>query len=189
MGRPKEALVLGDNTLLGRAVDTLLGCTSPVVIVARDKRQGLPPVNPEAETAFDEELDEGPLVGLLAGLRAIGPRCEAVFVTGCDSPFLSARSVDWLARQLGDHQAVIPRVDHRLQPLAAIYRTSILPDVEAMVRDGIRTPRTIAERCDTRILTDTEIDAFDPERRFLQNVNNPDDYQSILSQVDPQSDA
>jgi len=189
MGRPKEALVLGDNTLLGRAVDTLLACSFPVVVVAGSSSQGLPPLSLEAEVTFDEDQDAGPLVGLLAGLRAVGPRCNAVFVTGCDSPFLSAQAVDWLASQLGDHEVVMPRVDDRLQPLAAVYRTSILPEIEAMIREGIRTPRTIAERCETRILTSAEIDAFDPNHRFLQNINTPDDYRSILSQLDSRGGA
>lgn len=184
MGQPKESLPLGDSTLLGHAVETLLSCTFPVMVVARDERQELPPFNLEAEITFDSELDEGPLMGLLAGLRAVETSCDAVFVTGCDTPFLSARLVDWMARQLGDHDAVMPRLDDRLQPLSAIYRTKILPTVEAMVRDGVRTPRSLAERCDTRILTAPEIDAFDPSREFLRNINSPEDYRDAVSEFE-----
>jgi len=189
MGQPKESLALGDTTLLGHMVDTLLSCTFPVVVVARDKNQDLPPFKLEAETAFDAKQDEGPLMGLLAGLRALESSCDAVFVTGCDTPFLSAQVVDWMTQQLGEHEVVMPRIDDRLQPLAAVYRTRILPTVEAMVAEGTRTPRSLAEQCDTRILTAAEIDAFDPQRDFLKNINNPADYQTLVAQFDQRPQA
>ena len=54
MGRPKESLPIGDTTMLGRTVDTLLRCTYPVVVVARDRLQDLPPI----EELFDPNSPE-----------------------------------------------------------------------------------------------------------------------------------
>lgn len=47
MGKPKESLTLGGKTLLGRAVETLLHCTWPVVVVARGGDQQMPPLPPK----------------------------------------------------------------------------------------------------------------------------------------------
>lgn len=189
MGQPKESLALGSNTLLGHTVDILVQCTSPVVVVARDNDQDLPPLHPEARITFDSELDEGPMVGLLAGLKEVESDCDAVFVTGCDTPFLSPQAIEWMARQLGNHDVVMPEVDDRLQPLSAIYRTRVLPTVKCLIAEGIRTPRSLASRCNTRILSSVEIDAFDPQRKFLQNINNPDDYQTALRQFNDGNEA
>jgi len=184
MGRPKESLPIGDNSMLGRTVDTLLSCTFPVVIVARDADQELPPVNLECSIILDERIDQGPLMGMMAGLRSVASDCDAVFVTGCDAPFLTANAVDWLSQQLGGHEVVMAKVDDILQPLAAIYRTSILPTIERLVGDGVHTPRTLAESCKTRILTEAEIDSFDPSRGFLHNINSPEDYEAAVTQIE-----
>ncbi len=183
MGQPKESLAFGDTSLLGHAVETLLSCTFPVVVVSRGAEQELPPFNLEAESAFDSELDQGPLIGILAGLRAVSQDCDAVFVTGCDNPFLTTAAVDWLASQLGGDDIVMPRVDDRLQPLAAVYRTGILATVEAMVAAGERSARRLAEQCTTRVLTEAEVDDFDPDRTFLRNLNRPEDYQAAIERL------
>ena len=182
MGQPKEHLALGGNTLLGHTVDILVQCTSPVVVVARDSNQSLPPLDPKARITFDSELDKGPMLGLLAGLKEVEADCDAVFVTGCDTPFLSPQAIDWMASQLGSHDVVMPEVDDRLQPLSAIYRTRVLPSVRSLIAEGILTPRSLASRCNTHILSAAVIDVFDPQRKFLQNINHPDDYQTALRQ-------
>ncbi len=184
MGRPKESLRIGDNSMLGRTVDTLLSCTFPVVTVARHSDQELPPVDLECKIVFDERIDQGPLMGMRAGLRAVASDCDAVFVTGCVAPFLTANAVDWLSQQLGAHEVVMAKVDDILQPLGAIYRTSILSTIERLVDEGVHTPRTLAETCETRILTEDEIDAFDPSRDFLRNINNPGDYEAAVARIE-----
>ena len=179
MGRPKEALPFAESTLLGHTVDTLLTCAYPVVIVARGPDHALPPLALEAETVFDETLDQGPLMGMQTGMRALSDRCDLVYITGCDAPFLTRGAVDWLANQLGEHDLVMSRVDERLQPLGAVYRTSLLPLVETMLSEGIQTPRTLAERCNSRILTTDDLDSG-PGREFLVGLNTPEEYQAAL---------
>lgn len=181
MGRPKEALPIGDSTMLGRTVDTLLTCSYPVVVVARDTKQDLPPIALEAEVVFDDQIDQGPLMGMLTGMRAAAGECDAVFVTGCDSPLLEANAIDWLSHQLGEYDLVMAKIEDFCQPLGAIYRTSVIPTIETMLAEGIQTPRTLAERCNARLLSAAEVDTFDPDRRFLTNVNSPEDYDSLRS--------
>lgn len=184
MGQPKESLAFGGTTLLGQTVDTLLACSFPVVVVARDEEQELPPITLEAHVVFDKETDQGPLIGLCAGLRFLADECDAAFVTGCDAPFLTAAAVDWLAAQLGDHDLVMARVDDVLQPLGAVYRVSLLPTVLRLIAAGVHTPRSLAEEGKARILTEADVDGFDPERGFLQNINSPEDYAAALARAE-----
>ena len=186
MGQAKESLRFGQSTLLGHTVDTLLSCTYPVLVVARNEEQALPPITLEAEVIFDERIDEGPLTGILTGMRHLqGLReCDAVFVTGCDSPFLDAAAVGFLAAHLGDADLVMPRVDSHLQPLCAIYRLALVDEIGKMVKSDIHTPKTLGERAGARILSESEIDAYDPGRSFLVNINSEDDYKAACDRFD-----
>jgi molybdopterin-guanine dinucleotide biosynthesis protein A len=179
MGRPKESLPLGDSTMLGRAVDTLLQVTDPVVVVARDEQQELPPLPVEIELAYDESPDLGPLAGIAAGMRRLGRECDAAFVTGCDMPYLHGGVVQWLSGLLGGHDLAIPQVDGVLQPLCALYRLRLLGRIELLLHTGERSPKALIPRCDARIVTEAEVDAFDPTRRFLRSIDTREDYEAV----------
>jgi molybdopterin-guanine dinucleotide biosynthesis protein A len=184
MGQPKEALRFLDTTLLGHTVSVLDRCCFPVVVIARDAEQELPPLPIEAEIAYDDEADQGPLAGLAAGLAAVHGHCDAVFATACDAPFLTESAVGWLCGQLGTHAAVMPRIGGVLQPLAAVYRVDVLPTVQRLLAQGERRLHALAEHVDTRILDEAEVDAFDPSRRFLRNVNSPEEYAAVLAEAE-----
>ena len=145
MGQAKESLPMGDSTMLCRAVETFADWAYPVVVVARDPKQELPPLPIEIDTIFDGTPDQGPLVGILAGMRFVQGQCDAVFVTGCDVPFPDGKVIDWLAEQLGEHDVVMAKTDEKLQPLGALYRMSLLSTVEELVQKGVRTPRSLVE--------------------------------------------
>ena len=183
MGKPKESLRLGGTTLLGRTVETLLDCTWPVLVVARDHDQQLPPLPLEVAVTFDERPDQGPLAAIATGLRQLRASKElgdkdAVFVTGCDMPWITGDAVAWLSQQLGDMQEVMPRTADRLQPLCAVYRLDCLPTIEDLLRSGVDTPRTIAEKTRCRILESDALRRFDKELRFLAGLNTPEDYEA-----------
>ncbi len=188
MGRPKESLPFAGSTLLGHTSELLLDCTWPVVIVTRDAAQELPPLPLEVAFAHDAQPDRGPLAAIAAGMRHLRNNKDltdrdAVFVTGCDAPFLTANAIAWLSGQIGEHQAVVPRVDNVLQPLCAIYRLDCLPTIEDLLHGGIDTPRTIAEKTRTRILDEAALRTFDLELRFLRNLNTPEEYESARRSV------
>jgi molybdopterin-guanine dinucleotide biosynthesis protein A len=189
MGKPKASLPFADSTLLGQAVDTLLTCTYPVAVVARDADDGtaeLPPVPLEADIIHDaaEHQGCGPLAGLHAGLLHVSARCDAAFVTGCDAPFVTPAVVEWLAEQLGDQDLVMPEVGGVLQPLCAIYHTRIGPAVRKLLAATQRSLHALTGTVDARILKDAEVSAFDPEHRFLRGVNSPEEYEAVLRELE-----
>lgn len=192
MGKPKESLAFGSATLLGNITDLLLQCTWPVVVVSRDSSQELPPLPLESTLIHDEQPLAGPLAAIASGMRhvqAAGDLGEqdAVFVTGCDAPFLSEQAVGWLCQQLGDHQVVMPRTDDRLQPLCAVYRISCLPIIEDLLGAGIETVRTIAEKANTRVLEEADLGALDSDLQFLRTVNTPEEYEEARRNADSTS--
>jgi len=189
MGKPKESLAFADGTLLGHITELLLQCTWPVVVVSRDTAQELPPLPLESILIHDDKPLAGPLVAIASGMRHVHAgggfgEQDALFVTGCDAPFLSERAVGWLASQLGDHQAVMPRTDGTLQPLCAVYRLSCLPVIDDLLRSGVETARTIAEKVNTRILDDDILRDFDTGLQFLRSVNTPEEYEEACRTAD-----
>lgn len=181
MGKPKESLPFGSSTLLGRAVETLLDCTWPVYVVGRGGDQELPPFPIEAETLVDDQPGAGPLAAMATGMRRLRrdglTDQDAVFVTGCDAPFVDGEAIAWLAGQIGDHALVMPRVADTLQPLCAIYRLSCLAAVEDLLRQNIATPRTLVEKVRAKVLDEAALRAFDKDLRFVRSVNTPEEYE------------
>jgi len=185
MGQPKESLPIAGTTLLGLAVDRLLLTTHPVIVLARDAEQPLPPLPVECEIAFDSHPGTGPMRALGDALRLHEGRADAVLFTGCDFPFLDERAIGWLANQLGSHDCVVPRARSRLQPLCAVYRVRLRDRVDALIRDGVTTIRTVAEEPGAKILDEPELLAFDPQLRFLHNVNDPPSYEAAVRELGP----
>lgn len=183
MGRPKESLPIAGSTLLGLAVERLLLTTHPVVVLARDDAQELPPLPVECEIAYDRSAGAGPMRALRDALQLHQGRCDAVLVTGCDYPFLDEPAIAWLASQIGAHDAVVPKANGRLQPLCAIYRTTLLPRVEELVQAGVDTIRTVAEEPGAHVLDEDTLRRFDPELRFLRNVNDPASYEAAVAEL------
>lgn len=183
MGEPKECLAWGDSTLLLHTVVTLLDCTYPVVVTARDGHQALPPLHTDCELVYDSMPGEGPLVGIEAGMQFLAGQCDATLVVGCDMPFLTAASVSWLADQLGDASGVVPLIDQHPQPLAAIYRLDLLPQVKELLAAGERRARALVELPGIRTLSRDEVAQFDPELDFLRSIDTPEDYRKALAEV------
>lgn len=189
MGRPKESLPFGGDSLLGTLATTLASCCEPVVVVARDAAQPLPPLPAGIARTHDGEPGAGPLAGLLAGLQWLQHHAgfgaaDAAFAIGCDHPWLTAEAVRWLASRLDGHAAVMPRVDDFLQPLCAVYRSSTAPTFTSLLAAGNAGPRDLAAIAGIRIVEAAELRTLDPDLRFLRNVNTPADYAAALRSRD-----
>lgn len=183
MGRSKPALPWGDGSLLLHTAQLLLDCTFPVVIVARDDHQELPPLHTECELVFDARPGEGPLQALLAGLNYLEGKCDAVFVAGCDLPFLDSVVVGKMFDLLGEHDAVMPVMDGEPQPLCAVYSCRIREQVVKLVESGERRAQALAELGGARMLTEAELRELDPKLRFFCDIDTPDEYEAARKQA------
>lgn len=182
MGRAKESLPFGGDTLLAHVARTLATCCERVVVVARDAAQVLPPLPAGVAHTHDLVAGRGPLAGLAAGLRWLAgagfAANDAAFVTACDHPFLGADVVRALAARLGAHDAVIPRAGGVLQPLCAIYRLAVAPACELLLAQPDGAPRALATAVDALALDAEDLRGIDPELRFLRDLDTPADYEA-----------
>lgn len=189
MGRPKESLPFGGDTLLGRAIAAVATACHPILVVARSD-QHLPPLPPTADRVADASPGDGPLAAIATGLahlrRAHGfADDDAAFVVGCDQPFVDAALIALLHGRLGDARLVLPRAAGHLQPLCAIWRIGTDITIGELLRADVRTPRRVAEVVPTRVVDEAELRAFDPDLRCLHNVNSPTDYERALADRRP----
>ena len=180
MGLPKATLPFGDETMLGRVVRLLSSVVSPIVVVAAPGQE-LPPLPVGVIVARDEREGRGPLEGLLAGLAALAPHCEAAYATGCDVPLLAPAVVQRMIERLGEHDVAVPVEGDFHHPLAAVYRTSIVPVIRELLAVDRLRPVFLFDRVKTCRVSVSDLAAVDPNLTTLRNLNRPDDYLAALA--------
>jgi molybdopterin-guanine dinucleotide biosynthesis protein A len=180
MGIAKATLPFGPETMLARTV-RLLSQTIDKVFVVGAVGQVLPPLPPNVRVCFDEREANGPLEGLRVGLSAIRDVADAAFVTGCDTPLLVPAFVTCEIDLLGDHDAAVPKIDGFYHPLAAVYRTTVIPEIDTLIAAGRMRPTYLFDRVSTCELTEAELRAVDPQLDTLRNLNQRADYLAALA--------
>ncbi len=101
-----------------------VGQVAGEVVVVAAAGQQLPDIQSAVplRVVRDREPGLGPLAGMTAGFDAAAN--EACLVVSCDAPLLVPELLQYLVESLGEHDAAIPEVGERRQPLMAVYRRS-----------------------------------------------------------------
>ena len=86
---------------------------------------------------------------------------------------------------LADYQIAAPHDGTRWHPLAAIYRTDLLPTVQARLATDDRSLVALLTACRTRRVPADELRDVDPELASLASCNTPEDYQYVLQRTTP----
>lgn len=186
MGQPKAWLPFGEELMLPRVVRILSAVVEPIVVVAAPG-QDVPPLPPSVTITRDPEEGRGPLQGLAAGLTGLANQCDAAYLSSCDVPFLQPAFVRRLMDLLGESSICVPHVGDYYHPLAAVYRTDVLPTVQELLTANRLRPVFLFESLPTRIVTADELREVDPVFQSLRNLNTPDDYQAALRDLNMQN--
>lgn len=190
MKADKAGLAVGDRTLL----EHVLGQIAPyfdeiLVSVSKGQELGSPPAargkagtgparcprkgRSEIRIVTDEIEDQGPIAGILAGLKAA--RHDACVVVACDIPDIDISLFRSLARAAGDKTIAVPvGPAGYYEPLFAVYRKSIVPQIEALLGGGERSILPLYDRCLTAVVR------FKDAGKLL-NLNTHADYETYLS--------
>jgi len=124
----------------------------------------------------------GPIGGILTGLEDI--RDEAGFFIACDMPFVSEDLIRYIVSVRGEFDAVVPKIDWKIEPLHALYRKSCLPVIRELIASGVYQTIKAFERLDVRYLNEAEIKANDPRMRSFFNVNRPEELADTLNRIE-----
>jgi molybdopterin-guanine dinucleotide biosynthesis protein A len=172
MGSDKTSpdFLVGGEPLAARALRALDEVCDEVIVASGDGIRmawlGLPQV-------ADALPDSGPLGGLVAGLDAATH--PHVAVVAADMPFASPAVLRLLASLVGGHDAAVPVSPRGTEPLHALYARGTLASFEEALRDGRLSVRVALEGLDVRVVTEAEWRPADPDGRFAENVNRPED--------------
>jgi len=188
MGTAKAALPTGGVTVIGRIVRELRKVFSTIVIVAAPAdqetfAQETFAIELGADSAVDIKIirDDiafaGPVRALAAGL-ATGPGDRA-FACSCDLPLIKSSVVAALIAMLGQHDAVIPAVDGKLQMLHAVYNRRCAEALRDMEARGTRRLAALADIVDVRLVGEDELRVIDPGLESFFNLNTPADYDRL----------
>jgi molybdenum cofactor guanylyltransferase len=176
---PVPAALLDNNdgseapiTMVERVVSVVGQRCQPVFVVAAPG-QSLPDL--PARVVRDDVRGVGPLLATGRGLRAAAEAgAKRAFLSAADMPLLTADVIDLLeARAIELDADVVLPWDGRDHYLAAVYRTELADEVDALVAAGERSMRALVDRVDAQRIVI-------PESRSLTNVNSDADLRTLL---------
>lgn len=130
MGEEKALLNWGGETLLERAVR--FWRTSGLVQrvwVAVGRKDHFSRLPEGALAVPDLQLGQGPMAGIAAGFHA--SCADVLYVSAVDMPNLSLEAV----LPVPEHDAAVYRHNGRREPLFAVYRRSVLPTIEQLLKE------------------------------------------------------
>ena len=193
-GRDKLAEPVDGRPLLEHTIDAVRPFATQIVVVRAPAAAGPGRAAraTEAEAEADTEADlslppdvslvhdsvayEGPLVGLVVGLRAA--RESLVVVVGGDMPTLVASVIEALLSELDDPEidAAILQHEGRARPLPMVVRRATgLTAAERLVEGGERRLRALGEALVTLRISEPAWRLLDPDGLTIRDVDTPAD--------------
>jgi molybdopterin-guanine dinucleotide biosynthesis protein A len=175
MGRPKAALPYGAGTLLEFQAARLGELFEEVFVVVKDVPDF--PVGP-ANVILDGRPDHAAIHGLV---RVLEETADRVFVLGVDMPAIRPELLRAIARRslATEAAAVVPRADGRLQPLAAVWRRSVLAAARRRIAAGELSLHGLAEEVGAEIFDENAWRPFDPSGLAFANLNTLEEYAAL----------
>lgn len=174
MGRDKALLIVDGVTLLERAVRTLGETASTVIVVADDPGRYL---LAGATVVGDDFPGAGPLGGIVTGLRHAGPGLHLVIA--CDMPFVRGELLALLLSRAAGHDAAIPWIGGRPEPLCAAYDFRCLSPLSRTIAEGERAVHRALHLISAVQVEESDVREIDPALASFVNLNEPRDLASL----------
>lgn len=171
LGHDKAALVLGGKPLALRIDTALAPLTATRWLITNHplahSALGLPLVT-------DLRPFQGPAGGLFTAL--FYARTAWVLVAAVDNPFLAPALLAELAARAvrTSRPAVVCRSPRGLEPFPGVYAVRLLPKLQEFLQTN-RSISRFLEACRPQVISDTEVQALEPESRSFFNLNTPED--------------
>ncbi|MCP4259697.1 MAG: NTP transferase domain-containing protein [Planctomycetes bacterium] len=170
MGQDKNMLPINERPMIEHIYKQLGPYFSQIIISANDKAR-FSFIN--TTVIQDEVVGKGPLMGITSALRA--SKNDVNFVIACDIPEVDISLVRTMLRQIGDYDAVIPKVGpSHYEPLFAVYSKKALSLLDKALKSGICRVIDVLNLCNVMYI--------DLSSRHFTNINTMDDYQKFVEE-------
>jgi molybdopterin-guanine dinucleotide biosynthesis protein A len=124
----------------------------------------------------DLRVGKGSLGGLWTGLYHC--HSEYGFLVACDMPFLNEQIIRLLVGLAKDTDVVIPEIRGHFEPLHAIYSVRCLSHIKDLIDEADLKIISLFPRVNVIPVPESELAFYDPELRFVMNLNTPKDLET-----------
>ncbi|WP_319482552.1 molybdenum cofactor guanylyltransferase [uncultured Draconibacterium sp.] len=167
MGTDKALLELDGLTLLERAINLCKPFSSELLISS----------NHESHTTFgysvieDEIKNCGPMGGIYSGLKQ--SNSDWNLILSVDAAFVDEPFLQFLLKESGDFDAVVPFTEKGAEPLIALYNKGILPVMENQLKSGDYRMQNLLKESKTNWFDAGKL--LEENKRLFNNLNRPED--------------
>jgi molybdopterin-guanine dinucleotide biosynthesis protein A len=170
MGHEKATLVFRDKPLWQTQLECLEKLQPAEILLSARSDPGWRPSN--VRFVADAAPSRGPLSGLAAALTAA--RTAHLLALAIDMPFMTAQYLRSLCDMIAPDRGVMPMIDNRAEPLAAIYPVEVDVDLAVALRGRDFSLQSLA----ASLIAAGKLRAVavaQDERLFFRNFNEPGD--------------
>lgn len=174
-GITKANVVIDGETIISKIVSSISDLFVEIIIVTNKPEEFSEYI--QYKIVEDQYLKAGPLGGIHAALKASSE--DAIFVFAGDMPFLDKEIISDQINEFNkiQYEVLIPEVDQFIEPLHAIYRKSVLNNLEMFLSEGkSRAVRDFLNEVNVGYLQMTKNEKT--EIAFA-NINSPSDLAKI----------
>ena len=169
-GRNKALVEVDGTRLIERVISVMQSLFEDLIIITNTPRE-----YDYLQLPMHEDVIKGlgPLGGVYTGLEIISS--ESGFFVACDMPFLQNDLIRHMVEIKGDFDAVVPKVDWKIEPLHAIYTRNCLPAIKRLIDAQGYQIIKFFDNVRVRWVKEEEIRSFDSELKSFLNVNSPEE--------------
>jgi molybdopterin-guanine dinucleotide biosynthesis protein A len=178
MGRDKALLDFNGSPLIQLALDCARSVADSTIIIGPQDK-----FSTYAPSIQDIYPDRGPLGGIYSALAST--TTELNLILAIDTPLIAPTflaNLRILAENNPSH-AIVPRINRRLQPLCAIYRTSCADPAHQLLAANINKVEALIQSVPHHILDTDELLRLGATTEMFLNLNTPEDYQAALQSL------
>ncbi len=143
------------------------------IVVVTNKPQLYAELPPDIRLVKDDKEYQGPLRGLYCGLKAAS--ADLNFVCAVDMPFINYDLIDGYRRRCTDCDAVVGKIDNRIEPMFGFYSKRLIAAIESLFTDPNAGLTRLLEMSKTKYIEEGEIKKLDPELISFANINTEKD--------------
>jgi len=176
MGQDKSTILFRNAPLWQIQLDLLRKLQLPGLLISA---QTDPPWRPaDIEFVPDDQPSRGPLSGIAAALSRI--TTDYLLVLAIDMPFMTESYLRSLCEKVERGLGVVPVIESRAEPLAAIYPRDAHDDVvDALSGSDFSLQSLVGKLIAAGKLQPIEVS--EKEKAFFRNLNQPGDLRPLTS--------
>ena len=127
-------------------------------------------------TAVDEEPGQGPLMGILTGLRVSNRPVN--FVMACDIPEIDLSFIQHMTTFTPGYDIVVPVTgQEKYEPLFAFYHRRVIPKIRELLNRQVRKTIELFTLCRVKYIPLGK-------NNWFYNLNTAADYERYLKQIE-----